>query len=125
MRERDRQRRRDTERETERGRVREREREREIETERERERRGRVRDYEIQSSSVVMSICVVVLRIALRLGTSKECQKDGLVSRLLLVEHSETTTRNGRIRHHRKVRLQNQSTSVRTVEGCNPAAPSL
>ena len=36
---------------------------------------------------MVVSICVVVLRIALRVGTGMECQKHGLVSRLLLVEH--------------------------------------
>ena len=36
---------------------------------------------------MVVSICVVVLRIALRVGTGMECQKLGLVSGVLLVEH--------------------------------------
>ena len=36
---------------------------------------------------MVVGICVVVLRIALRVGTGMECQKLGLVSGLLLVEH--------------------------------------
>ena len=35
---------------------------------------------------MVVGICVVVLRIALRVGTGMECQKLGLVSGLLLVE---------------------------------------
>ena len=35
----------------------------------------------------MVGICVVVLHIALRVGTGMECQKLGLVSGLLLVEH--------------------------------------